>query len=155
MSSNPQAGKIRVKAMCLIVHDGKVLVADGDTLQSSSPDRRVVPSSFYRVLGGSLEFQETVEQGVRREIREELNSEIENLEQLGVVENIFTYAGEPGHEIVFLYKGDLAKRELYEKDRWHVVEDGYEFDAVWVPAEQVLNGSKPLYPVFDYATILR
>ncbi len=140
--------KIRVKAMCLIIHNQKVLVADGDTFKSNV--RHVVPGHFYRVLGGSMNFQETSEQSVRREIREELGSEIDNLEKLDVIENHFIYAGEQDHEIVFLFKGRLARKELTEQNVIHIVEDSYEGDAVWVPIEEMLKGDRPLYPTTDY-----
>jgi len=87
---------------------------------------------------------------VRREIREELQSEIENLERIEIIENIFTYAGEKGHEIVFLFKGQLARKELYKQETIHIDEDEYEFDARWIPINALLNGDVPLYPAFDY-----
>jgi NADH pyrophosphatase NudC (nudix superfamily) len=65
-----QEGKIRIKAMCLFYKDGKVLVSKGFD--------KVKNENFYRVLGGSVNFFETGEAGVRREIQEELLSEVEN-----------------------------------------------------------------------------
>ena len=144
----------RVKAMCLIIHDGKVLVADGDTLRSKSDARPVVPSPFYRVLGGSIDFAEKTEDAVRREIREELNAEITDLEFVTAIENIFVYAGEQGHEIAFLYKGQITDESILSQKKVHIDEPDYEFDAVWVPFEQILKGDKPLYPVFDYRSVL-
>ncbi len=138
--------------MCLIIDSGRVLVADGDSMKSST--RPIVPSDFYRVLGGGVNFDESAEEGVRREIREELNSEIEGLEKLDTIENRFTYAGERGHEIAFLYKGTLSRKELTKQDTVRVLEDSYEFNAVWVPIDQILNGKKPLYPPTDYKKFL-
>ena len=152
MTNNLQKN-IRVKAMCLIIHEGRILVADGDSMKSGV--RPIVPSNFYRVLGGSLNFDESAEEGVRREIREELNSEIENLEKLDVIENHFTYAGERGHEIVFLFKGTLSRTELTKQDVIHIIEDTYEFDAVWVPIEKILNKEVTLYPEADYNKLLK
>lgn len=102
--------------MCLISHAGKVLVADGDTMRSKSPDKPVIPSHFYGVLGGSIDFAEKTEDAVRREIREELHAEVIDLK---------------------------------------VDEPDYEFEAVRVSVEQILKGQKPLYPVFNYASLLR
>jgi 8-oxo-dGTP pyrophosphatase MutT (NUDIX family) len=143
-----QDQKIRVKAMCLLIHGDKALVMDGDTFKSKV--RLVVPGHFYRVLGGSMNFQETSEEGVRREIREELGGEIDNLEKLDVIENNFMYAGEQNHEIVFLFKGSPTRKELTELNVIHIVEDSYEGDAVWIPIKELLNGEKPLYPSTDY-----
>jgi len=146
-----EAGKIRVKAMCLLVHDNRVLVADANTQKGKEGGRKVVPGNFYRVPGGSINFDETAEDGVRREIREELQSEIENLERIDVV----TYAGEKGHEIVFLFKGQLAKKELCEKDSIHIDEDEYEFDARWIPIDELLSRNAPLYPALDYKNLFQ
>jgi ADP-ribose pyrophosphatase YjhB (NUDIX family) len=145
--------QIRVKAMCLFVHEGRVLVADASSFVGAN--RGVVPGDFFRVLGGSINFGETAEQGVKREIMEELGSEISDLRLLDVVENIFTYAGEDQHEIAFLFKGVLERKELLNKDTFHVVEADYEFDATWVPIEDLLSGDKPLYPSSNYARFLK
>ncbi len=147
-----QDQKIKIKAMCLFIHNQKVLVADGDSIKSKTSF--VVPSHFYRVLGGSMNFQETSEQCIKREIKEELNSEIDDLEKLDVIENHFVYAGKEDHEIAFLFKGTLARKELTEQDIIHIVDEKYEFDAVWVPIEELLNEEKPLYPSTDYKKYL-
>lgn len=133
--------------MCLFHRDGKVLVSKG--FDSAKKEY------FYRVLGGSVNFFETGEVGVRREIREELQSEIDNLKLIDVIENIFTYEGDKGHEIVFLYSGDLSRDELYERNPIHVIEDTYEFDAEWIPTKDILVGTIPLYPAMDYKTLFR
>ncbi len=139
--------KIRIKAMCLFVHDGKVLVSD-------KAYDSVKKSYYYRVIGGKMEFYESGEECVRREVREELHTEIENLELLELVENRFVYNGQRGHELVFLYTGDLANKELYAQEKIHVL-DTKEFNAVWVPIRGILEGETPLYPAVDYAQYLK
>ena len=150
-----ETGKIKVKAMCLFLHNNRILVGDARTLTGKKNGRKIVPGNFYRVLGGSIRFNETAAEGVRREIQEELQSEIENLEQIDVIENLFTYAGKQGHEIVFLFKGQLAKKKLHEQKMIHIIEDGYEFDAKWVSFDMLLNGDTPLYPSFDYKSYFK
>lgn len=152
---NMKESKIRVKAMCLFVRDGRVLLQSGKSINSLNPSRHVFPDNWYRVLGGSLNFLETSEQGVRREIREEIGSEIDNLKLLDAVENIFEYKGETKHEVVFLYGGDLSNAELYSKEVIHVVDSDYEFDAEWVSVEKVLSGEIDLKPMADYQKYLR
>ncbi len=133
--------------MCLFVHDGKILVQKGYD--------KVKGEYFYRVLGGSLNFFEKIEEGLRREIREELKSELDNLALLDVVENLFVYEGNKGHEIVFLYSGDLSRKELYGQNTIHVIEKTYEIDVEWVPIEKVLNKEIPLYPALDWSRFLK
>ena len=140
--------------MCLLVHEGRVLVADGNTLRGKEGMREIVPGNFYRVLGGSMNFGERAEDAVRRELREELDCEIENLTLLKVVENHFEYAGEQGHEIVFLFSRSVSNAELTKVDTIHVDETDYEFDARWVKFEDILTGATPLKPGLDYASFL-
>jgi len=132
--------------MCVIAHKGRILTSIGHD--------NVRNEDFYRLLGGSLHFGETAEQGVRREMREELHSEIEDLKLLTVIENIFIYNGEPGHEIVFLFWGELANKGIYEQEKIHIVEDNYEFDAVWISTADISEQKIRLYPEFNYLKIL-
>ena len=60
------------------------------------------------------------------------------------------YDGKPGHEIVFLYNGDLVRKELYAQSHIRIVETTYELEAVWVPIDELASGNIPLYPPFDY-----
>jgi ADP-ribose pyrophosphatase YjhB (NUDIX family) len=139
--------KPRVKVMCVFLHNGR-------TLASKAFDK-TKNEKFGRLLGGSLELRETTEEGIRREIREELGCEIENLTLLKVAENLFTYEGNQGHDIVFVFKGDLANKELYEKEIIRIVEPYAEFDAEWISTSDILEGKIPLYPAMDYSEILK
>ena len=49
------------------------------------------------------------------EMHEETGLEVVNVRYLGAVENIFTYLGEQGHEIVMLYEGEFADLLVYDK----------------------------------------
>lgn len=138
--------KQRVKAMCLFVYNGKTLASKGYDQHKNEV--------FYRVIGGTINFGEKSEDGIRREIREELKCEIENLKLIDVVENIFTYQGQQRHEIAFLYKGDLTNKDLYRQEKIHIVEPDGEFDAEWVPINDILSGKITLYPELDYSSIL-
>jgi ADP-ribose pyrophosphatase YjhB (NUDIX family) len=77
MKSLSKNKRITIKTLLLIEHKGKLLLNKG---QDS-----VKKETFYRFVGGSVKFGETTEKALRREIREELNSEIENLKFLQVV----------------------------------------------------------------------
>ncbi|MSR71341.1 MAG: NUDIX domain-containing protein [Candidatus Taylorbacteria bacterium] len=138
-----------LKAMCLFVHDGKVLLQAPQTLK---PNKAGI--NFYRPVGGHIEYLETSEQCIKREIQEELCTQVLNLTFLEAIENIFEYNDRKVHEIVFLYKGDLENKDLYKKEKIHIVEKDYEFDAVWIEIEKILNGEIILVPKTDYQKFL-
>jgi ADP-ribose pyrophosphatase YjhB (NUDIX family) len=137
---------IHTKAMCLFSRDGKTLASRGfDSAKNEE---------FFRVIGGGVHFTEKAEEAVRREVREELGAEISKLRFLEVVENVFTYLGNPGHEIIFLYEGEFADASIYEQESVKFF-DGKEMEAVWIPISDVLAGTKKLYPAVDFSKYLR
>jgi len=91
--------RIRPIAICLFRNRGRILVSEGfDTVKQSY---------YYRPLGGGIEYGESSKAAVLREIQEELDAQIENIQSVGVIENIFTYEGEQGHEIVFVFDAEF------------------------------------------------
>ena len=71
-------------------------------------DETKQPATFHRLLGGHVEFGEPAADAVVREIVEELHAELAQVTLLGVIENVFTYACAPGHEVVFVYAATVA-----------------------------------------------
>jgi ADP-ribose pyrophosphatase YjhB (NUDIX family) len=99
---------------------------------------------FYRFVGGGIEFGETAADAVIREFEEELDVTVEPIRLLGVVENIFTYEDEPGHEILFLLEVEFSDQRLYERVEW-IVRDSKGSRACWRPIGTLDHGP-PLYP---------
>ncbi len=133
------ASHIRPLALVLFRRDdGRILVAPGFD--------HVKGQVFYRPLGGGIEFGERAEEAAAREIKEELGTEVEALRLLGVFENLFTYMGKPGHELVWLYEGSLVDPALYEGDEVMADEGGAAFPVLWVALEVFVKGEAPLYP---------
>ena len=99
---------IRVVSLCVFRNGSRILVgrAFDDVKQQH----------FFRPLGGSVEFGETTAEALRREMREELRTEIVDLVQLGVLENIFTYRGEPGHELVIVFDAGFCPARSILRD---------------------------------------
>ncbi len=80
-------------------------------------------------------------------MREELGAEITGLRQIGVLENIFTYQGCPGHEIVFVFRADFSDRAIYDLQTPVGIKDNDEpFPALWKPLEEFASGRSILYP---------
>jgi ADP-ribose pyrophosphatase YjhB (NUDIX family) len=130
---------IRPIAICVFKRDdGSILVAPGYD--------EVKQQRFYRPLGGEIEFGELAEAAARREILEELGAGIEALSLLAVFENIFTYRGQPGHEIVWVFEAHFTDHSFYTRDVIEADESGSRFEAHWVPRTVFERGEAPLYP---------
>ena len=101
----------------------------------------------WRLPGGTIEFGEQGRETVVREIREELDVEVVDAAHLGTVENIFTYLGVAGHELVRVYSARFADPRLYDRARFDCVEvNGPRFTCLWKPIADFRAGT-PLYPV--------
>jgi 8-oxo-dGTP pyrophosphatase MutT (NUDIX family) len=108
---------IRPIAICLFLNENRILVSESfDTIKQDY---------YYRPLGGGIEYGESSGEAILREIQEELGVEIENIQLIGVLENIFIYEGQLGHEIVFVFDADFTDKSLYKLDEI----DGYEQEA--------------------------
>lgn len=130
--------RIRPIAICAIRNDDRILVAEGhDPLTGQL---------FYRPLGGSIEYGERSMDTIRRELMEEAGLDVINLRYLETMENIFTYNGQVGHEIVLVYEGDLVDQAVYDSTELTCREDdGSPFKAVWKPLDS-FGSDAPLYP---------
>lgn len=132
--------RIRPLAICVFSRNGRILVAEGFD--------EVKRQTFYRPLGGGIEFGERSEDTVRRELMEEIGAEVGNVWYLGALENIFVFNGEPGHEIVLVYDGVLTNSGLYEQAEVEGVEAeaGESFKALWKAIDEFGEGKSILYP---------
>jgi 8-oxo-dGTP pyrophosphatase MutT (NUDIX family) len=129
---------VRALALAVIRRYDRILVFKGED--------PVKVEVFYRPLGGGIEFGETGETAVRREFREEIGAELVNVRPLGALENIFTYNGHPGHEIILLFAADLLDPAIYQVERFEGVEaNGGALTVEWKPIVDFRRGDR-LYP---------
>ena len=129
---------IRPIAICVFQHQDKILVFEEYDF--------VKKQIFYRPLGGGIEFGETSEEAIRREMMEEMNVEVTNLKYLGTLENIFVFNGKTGHEIVQVYDGRLVNSGMYEQAEMSALEtDGNQMRVLWKRLDE-FNSESPLYP---------
>ncbi len=129
-------GFIRFVVLCVFRHGDRILVG------SAYDD--VKEQEFLRPLGGSVEFGETAQEALCREMREELHAEISNPVQLGVLESIFTCNGGPGHEVVAVFDAQLVDRTLYDMERVPLFEELWGTEARWIDLSD--PPEMPLYP---------
>ena len=135
----PGTREVRVKAVAVCLHQGRVLVERGYDAVAERP--------FYRAIGGHVEFGERAAQAVVREWDEEYGLALREPRLLGVVENVFTHEGRPGHEVVFAFQGRIAEGDVYARDLVVGVDtEGTRHQAVWVPLAELRDGGIPLVP---------
>jgi ADP-ribose pyrophosphatase YjhB (NUDIX family) len=87
-------------------------------------------STYFRPLGGGIDFGENGEEAVRREFREELGVELGSVRHLGFLENLFEMGVEPYHELCLIF--------VAEPDGWSI--DG--FDGYVVPGSVGPGGNE-------------
>ena len=135
--ADPLIGYLRVKAVCVFTNDDRILAIDGHDPTKGQ--------SFWVPVGGRVEFGETSQEAIAREVEEELSAEITDLRLLGVLENIFTFDGNDGHEIVFIYDARFSEPSMYRQDQVEGIEENQPFTAHWINPDAPADG-RPLYP---------
>lgn len=134
--------EIRPIALGLAIKNNKLLVSEGfDKMKNQT---------FYRCLGGGIEFLEKSEDALKREFLEEINAKIDVEKFLGISENIFTYEGKNAHELVLFYSINISDEDY--KEEYIVTDDNRQSKATWIDVNEFKNRKKILYPeqVFKY-----
>ena len=131
--------QIRPIAICVFRNQDRILVFEGY--------EKARNETFYRPLGGGIEFGERGEEAVRRELMEEINAEIGEVRCLGMLENIYNFNNNPYHEIVIVYDGELIDSGLYEQAVMEGQEaNGESIRAMWKRLDEFESGESILYP---------
>ena len=129
--------QIRAVAIAVIWREGEILVYEGYNPTTEE--------TFYRPLGGGIDFGEPAVDALAREFREEIGARLEGIRYLETLEVIYVYDGYPGHELVRVFEARLADASLYERDAWSFeIEDGSTCPVLWKRLEDFRNDR--LYP---------
>ena len=114
IKTKPREEKIRPLAVAIIAKGNNVLAMKGyDDIKGET---------FYRLVGGGIEFGEKGEETIKREFMEELGFEPLNICYTKTVENIFEFNGKKGHEIVLVYSAELPE-ELRKEEKFCMQEE--------------------------------
>ena len=134
-------GKIRTIALAAIVRpsDHALLVFRG--YDSSKAQ------IFYRPLGGGIEFGESSQQALQREMQEELGVTVRPVRKLATLESLFVYEGVRGHEIVIVWQAEFTDPALYLEETLSYTEGDQQSVALWVIPAKLQAQGFPLYPV--------
>lgn len=122
------------------------LIRDGDKIFVSEGYDPIKQDTFYRAMGGGVDFGETSLAALNREFQEEIQAELKNIRYLGCLENLFTYNGKPGHEIIQLYQCDFVDPKYYQLEKQEFTEGDRQKIAVWIEVSRAKSGELRLVP---------
>ena len=130
---------IIAKSVCVFRNQGKVLLAEG--FDPAKNEKYLSP------VGGGIDVGEKSRDAAIREVKEELGAEADQLKLLGVIENIFMFNGQEGHEIVFIYEAKFKDSDIYQKHVLPGIEtSGHRFEARWYDLKHIKSRETPVYP---------
>ncbi|MCL2576777.1 MAG: NUDIX hydrolase [Defluviitaleaceae bacterium] len=128
-------GKFNFRVAGLIFHDNRILI------------HRLKRDDFFALPGGRVEFMENTEQTLIREMKEELNINVNIDKLLWVGEQFFEIYGEQYHEICYYYllSADISEFKS-NADKFEIVEDERVYEFKWVKTNELKN--EVFYPIF-------
>ncbi len=121
--------------------------SDGEELLLAEHYDATADETFYRPLGGGIDFGEDSADAVVREFREELDVTVTDAHHLATMERTFEFDGTPGHEIWFLYEVAFAEDWPYERDEFTAYEPHHdeEFAVEWMPRDDLRRDDVTVY----------
>lgn len=133
-----EVGRFNYRVAGILIHQNQLLVMT---------DER---SPYYYLPGGRVGMNELSNDAMKREIKEELEEDVDVNQLLFVVENFFTeqQSGARFHEIGFYYLLRLKNKDILTKGQsFFMNEGGYKkLTFSWIPLEEVKELN--LYPLF-------
>jgi ADP-ribose pyrophosphatase YjhB (NUDIX family) len=129
--------RFNYRVVGIAIHDGAVLL------------HRAGDEPFWTLPGGRAEIGETAEQTIRREMQEELSTDVEVLRLLWFVENFFDHDGLSYHEIAlyFLIRFPPGSMPM-ARSVFEATDGGTTLGFQWVPLEGETLANLPLLPSF-------
>ncbi|MBI2034804.1 MAG: NUDIX hydrolase [Candidatus Levybacteria bacterium] len=117
----------RPAAYGVIVQDGQVIVVNTRS------------TGKYSLPGGGVEAEETIEEGLKREIKEEIGIDIDIGDFIHFNENYFYY--DPLNEAVHSYQYFFLCFPKTSLKGDHVIQDLEAFDPQWMTIDQLHEGN--------------
>ena len=122
----------------VLIHENRLLVMT---------DER---SPYYYLPGGRVSMNEESTMAIKREIKEELDVEVEATQLLWIVENFFVeqQSQEQFHEIGMYYLLQLTEEDILKRGQEFIMnEGGYKkLSFLWLPLEKIKHLN--IYPLF-------
>ena len=136
--------KFNYRVCAVITHDGRIL---------AMRDER---SPYYYLPGGRVRLQETAEDAVIREVREELEADPEVIRPLWLEQSFFTEDVDHlrYHELCVYFLIDVTKTAVMDRgDRFTLREGPHVHDFEWLAFERLKD--EYFYPLFLKTEIFR
>ena len=121
--------KFNFRVAGILIHNNRVL------LHTTKTD------DFWNLPGGRVEFNESTEQALIRELQEELGVTIQHERIVYINEDFFEYDCKKYHEIGFYYLVSLAEDHeiLQENKEFYGLEDNGRLIFKWFEVEELLD----------------
>lgn len=123
----------------------RALVINGNKLLAMRDEN----APYYYLVGGKVEVDETAEEAVLREVREELEIEAEIIRPVFFAQNFYTddFDKKKYHEIVLYYLLDVSNTELLSRGDKFVIHEGkHTLSFEWLDIDDLKD--KYFYPTF-------
>jgi len=118
--------RFNFRSAAVIIHDDHVLI------------HRSEKDDFWALPGGRVEFFETSEDTIPREIQEELGLESSVVRLVWHVENFFEYIGKKFHEVSNYFLTELTENPEYESEKdFPGIEEELDLIYRWVPVSKL------------------
>ena len=131
-------GRFNYHVAGVLIHENRLLVMT---------DER---SPYYYLPGGRVSMNEESTMAIKREIKEELDVEVEATQLLWIVENFFVeqQSQEQFHEIGMYYLLQLTEDDILKRGQEFIMnEGGYKkLSFLWLPLEKIKHLN--IYPLF-------
>lgn len=138
-----EKGRFNYRVAGVAIHNGRVLL-----------DRNT-RNNYWVLPGGHPDLMETMACAVRREISEEINTDVEVLRLLWVAENFFKRK-KSIHELSFYFQIEIDPRsELLTSDGpFYGIEHDHTLIYQWFPIDELGLKALPLLPPFLPAALM-
>mgnify|MGYP000187543820 CR=1 FL=1 len=128
--------EIRPIVLGIVKKDNKILVSEGYDKTKNE--------TFYRSIGGGIEFLENSKDALKREFKEELNIDIIVNKELGTIDSHFVYNGKNGHELVYLFDITIPEESL--KENYTILDNNIASPGEWISIDEFKSGEKIIFP---------
>ena len=132
---NTNGGKFNFRVAGLIFDNNRLLI------------HRLKTDNFFALPGGRVEFMENTEATLIREMKEELNIDVEIEQLLWIGEHFYEYSNTQYHEICYYYLLKTDDKTLNTTNNtFEIVEENRSYEFKWLPLHDLQN--ETFYPLF-------